>query len=246
MKSIYDERMKMVDVIHHDFRLIPVINRFGIQFGFGNKTVAEVCEDYSVNTNFFLEIISSYSDMDYFPTQALLVYPIEILLDYLKKTHKFYIEEKVPEIRSYIQEMISGISKNNYSNVQLISDFFDEYTKELKIHLDNEEQKVFPYIRILERIQENKEISETDKKFILNYSINLYEKNHNSLEVKLSDLKNLLIKYLHPESCQAICRKILIELYRLESDIENHTLIEEKVLIPKVKELEKRVLTEIK
>ena len=44
---------RMADVIHLDFQLIPVVGRFGIEFGFGNKTVEEVCNDNNINVYFF-------------------------------------------------------------------------------------------------------------------------------------------------------------------------------------------------
>jgi regulator of cell morphogenesis and NO signaling len=37
--------MKMADIIHHAYQLLPVITRFDIQLGFGDKTVHEVCEN---------------------------------------------------------------------------------------------------------------------------------------------------------------------------------------------------------
>ena len=45
----------MAEVIHLDYRLIPVIGHFGIEYGFGNKTVAEVCIENNINVWFFLK-----------------------------------------------------------------------------------------------------------------------------------------------------------------------------------------------
>jgi len=39
-----------------------------------------------------------------------------------------------------------------------------------------------------------------------------------------------------------MCQKLLTELFRLEADLEDHSRIEDKVLIPKVKLLEKIAL----
>jgi regulator of cell morphogenesis and NO signaling len=69
-----------------------------------------------------------------------------------------------------------------------------------------------------------------------------YERSHSNIEEKLSDLKNLIIRYLPPVLCRELCQKILIGLFRLEADIENHQRIEDKVLVPKVKQLELKVL----
>jgi regulator of cell morphogenesis and NO signaling len=51
-----EKDMKLADVIHHDFNLIPVINRFGIQLGFGDGTIEQICKEQNVNAAFFLII----------------------------------------------------------------------------------------------------------------------------------------------------------------------------------------------
>ena len=59
--------MKMADVIQMNYMLIPVIYRFGINLGFGDKTVKEICEETKVDLNFFLQLVNTYHDKDYFP-----------------------------------------------------------------------------------------------------------------------------------------------------------------------------------
>jgi len=55
-------------------------------------------------------------------------------------------------------------------------------------------------------------------------------------------LKNIIIKFLPPVKDMTICNNILIELFRLEKDLNNHARMEDKVLIPKVREMEKAIL----
>jgi regulator of cell morphogenesis and NO signaling len=61
------------------------------------------------------------------------------------------------------------------------------------------------------------------------------------LDEKLLDLKNIIIKYLPPAKNQEIVNDLLIELFKLEKELSDHTGIENKVLIPKLKALEKAV-----
>ena len=71
----FKENTRMADLIHANYSLLPVFNRFDIQLGFGDKTVAEVCLHQGVNVNFFLEIINSFHDHDYFPQVHLQTFP---------------------------------------------------------------------------------------------------------------------------------------------------------------------------
>jgi regulator of cell morphogenesis and NO signaling len=68
------------------------------------------------------------------------------------------------------------------------------------------------------------------------------QEDHNQLEEKLFDLKNLIIKFLPPVKRKDILENLLIELFRLEDDLEDHSRIEEKVLLPKIIHLEQTIL----
>ena len=56
----------MADVIHMNYFTLSVLNRFGIELGFGDKTVQEVCEDNHVDLDFFLEITNTFVDNGFF------------------------------------------------------------------------------------------------------------------------------------------------------------------------------------
>ncbi|MDA3880106.1 MAG: hypothetical protein PF436_06950 [Prolixibacteraceae bacterium] len=68
------------------------------------------------------------------------------------------------------------------------------------------------------------------------------QEDHNQLEEKLFDLKNLIIKFLPPVKRKDILENLLIELFRLEDDLEDHSRIEEKVLLAKIIHLEQTIL----
>lgn len=232
---------RMADLVHMDYRLIPLLERFKIEFGFGNKSVEEVCQMYSVDHSFFLEIVNSYHNLDYFPLKQLQRFNSKIIIDYLRNTHAYYLNSKVPEIQAYIDEMEESVPRDQQKSITHLNQFFREYTEELVEHLSKEDHSVFPYILALQEALDSKEVPDELYGTILEKPIQVYGRNHDNLETKLGDLKNLIIKYLPPISNND-CRKLLIELFRLESDLENHSRIEEKVLIPKVTLIEREVL----
>ncbi len=238
----FTAKTKMADVIHLDYRLIPIIGRFGIEYGFGNKTVIEVCDDFNINVWFFLEIVNSYHNHEYFPKKQLQNFSARLIIDYLRNTHSYYLKNKVPEIEGYIDEMEKSVSEKNLKNIQLLNSFFNEYKNELKKHLEREDHHVFPYILDLERSLEEKNILPELLLQVQKESIEIYERTHDDIEMKLGDLKNLIMRHLPPILCKELCQKLLTELFRLEADLENHARIEDKVLIPKVKLLEQKIL----
>lgn len=223
---------KMADLVHMNYLLISVINRFGISLGFGDNTVHDVCKKHNVNVDFFLEIVNSFNDPDYFPGKKLQNFSIQFIVDYLSKTHQYYLKEKIPEIETLIEQMLDECYPHN-DHAHLLNSFFKEYKDELITHISREDEIVFPYSIHVEN-NFTKNTSGKDSRESANYSIINYRSEHNDIEEKLFDLKNIIIKYLPSPQNQALCHKVLTELFNLEKDINDHSRIEENVLIPKV------------
>ena len=52
MKQIHGE-MKMADLIEVNYHLLAVLTRFGIEGGFGEKSVRDICEKNHLDTDTF-------------------------------------------------------------------------------------------------------------------------------------------------------------------------------------------------
>lgn len=234
--------MQMADIIHINYLLLQVIYRFDIRLGFGNKTVEEVCNENGVNVDFFLEIVNSFHDQEYFPDKELQHFQAALLVGYLKNTHDYYLQVKVPEIELLIQELIRSSAGDGEEGLELLDRFFREYKKELIAHIEREDKVVLPYVQEIEHAYLSRHADKSVYQKIKTYSIDDFAEEHNNVEDKLFDLKNIIIKFLPPVKDTIICNNILIELFRLEKDLNNHARIEDKVLVPKVRKMEKEIL----
>jgi len=236
------QEMKMAEVIHVNYHLLPIISRFGIQLGFGDKTIAQVCRDYSLDVEFFLEILNSYHDRKYFPKKHLQGFPMKWILDYLHKSHDYYLLIKIPQIEQLLEQLSGSGNSTRVKSFQLIDKFFREYKKQLSEHIQHEEEKVYPYVYEVEEAYRNKLKPPALIRKINEYSIDDYETEHDNVEDELFDLKNIIIKYLPQPADTDLCHSILIELFRLEADLKDHARIEDKVLVPKVRFMEKWII----
>ncbi|OFX89931.1 MAG: hypothetical protein A2W99_08795 [Bacteroidetes bacterium GWF2_33_16] len=237
---IVTKDIKMADVVHINHFSLSILDRFGIELGFGNKTVEETCSMYNVDPDFFLEIINAFIDNDYFPKKQLQSFSVKLIIEYLQKTHYYYTQVKVPEIELLIEQMINNCYTQK-ENISLLKRFFFEYETELKNHILREEKVVFPYIQLIEDAYYSNNISDKIIKNMEDYSIDIFEKEHDNIEEKLFDLKNIIIKYLPQPNNKSICHNLLHELFSLEKDINDHSRIEDKVLVPKIRAMEKEI-----
>lgn len=236
------KEMAMCRAVLENNRLLPLFARFKISLGFGEKSVEEVCRVHKVDPDFFMEIANAYLDGDDTPREDLALFPLESMVKYLRATHSYYLEVALPRVEHLIGELLSQpeLSKKE---VSLLSGFFDDYKKDFMQHLFQEENEVLPYILELER-QSLPELPDADfVSKIKEYSIGKFAQEHDRLEYSLENLSRLIIKYLPPLEDQELCQNVLRELADLVRDLVDHADMEDKVLIPRVEDLEHQVLS---
>lgn len=224
---------KVSEIIFENPHFLLMLEHFGIELALHEKTIEQICKEYNINLNLFLTIANLYNGIKPSPIDDYSLNNIRVIVDYLKKSHIYYLNEKYPEISDYI-EKIHEI--NNHKEIVLVEKFFIRYFNEVTEHLDYENRIAFPYIlNLLNQIELKKEVIEC------NYSIEEYKEHHNDIEEKLVDLKNLLIKYLPQNNDHLIRRKLLFSLFELEFDLIIHTQIEDLILVPMVKKMEQYI-----
>lgn len=225
----YSKAMKMSDLIDADYKLLLLLTRLKFSLGFGDKSVAAVCEQYDFDPKCFLFLANIQSNKPIMDVQEEFnKLPLEPFLYYLKCSHEYFLESRLPNIRRKLKLIFA---EEESSLEKLVLDFFDNYKKEVYDHMKYEDNTVFPYVQSLM----NK--SNEDK-----YSINIFEERHNNIEEKIADLKRILLKYVSGVKDQTLMTNILLELYMSEEELASHTFIEDSLVIPRVKSIEKGIL----
>jgi len=238
------KNMSMCQAVLEHHQLLPLLPRFNIELGFGERSVEEVCRLNRVNTDFFLEIANAYLNEDYIPQTDLSLFPVSAVVEYLTCTHTYYIDIALPGMEQKIHRLLDGSSLSEKER-GLVSDFFNDYKKEFMDHISREEQRVLPYILELEKQSLKKE---PDREFISTlqeYTITEYAQEHDRLENSLENLSKLIIKYLPPFEDFDLCYQVLTDLSDLVRDLIDHAHIEDKVLVPRVAELEQRLIQKL-
>ncbi len=232
---------KFSSIIHENYLLTSIIYRFGIKLGFGDKTIEQVCAEYKIDSDFFLEIIKVFTDKNYISESLLMNKNIPFTIDYLSKSHSYYNKVKIPFIESLINEM-TWKDEGNKNNKEILKKFFNNYRKEVGEHTKNEELVVYPHCLDVYKYHLKGKNDLQLKEKIKKYSIKNYAEKHEELNASLLDLKNIIIKYLPPPENNLITEQILYEIFRLEKDMEDHTRIEDTILVPVISKMEQEIL----
>lgn len=232
--------MPMYRVMLENLQLLSLFPRFNLKHGFGEKSVEEACLNHGVNTDFFLEIANAYLDEMYVPGEGLSLFPLETMVNYISSTHKYYTEISLPTVEDKIHRLMQDSSLSE-KEAGLVINFFNDYKKDFMIHLSQEEEEILPYVLELER---QSALESPDPDFIKklqSYSISEFEKEHDRLEISLKHLSEFIIKSLSPIDDLHLCHEVLNDLAALMKDLVDHADVEDKILIPRVAELEQKL-----
>ncbi len=231
MKSrLFSSETRLSDLITAHPSLLTLLTRLGLSLGFGDRSIDDVCQDSGVDTDFFLLICNVYTFNNYVPSTAtILGTDMTGLVPYLEKSHKYYVDKRLPHIERHLDAIAQKL-KGRIG--QVFISFFQEYKQEVIAHFRHEEIEVFPHIRALMT-------GERDK----TYSIGEFLHTHSDIEGKLDDLLNIVFKYLPPQVDDDNVLDVVYDILRLSEDLKKHTFIEEKIMVPLVKHLEKAILS---
>jgi regulator of cell morphogenesis and NO signaling len=226
-KTYITKDKKMFDLIVENHSLLLCLQHFEIDFAVGGKTVDELCLENNIDPGAFIIVANLYNG--FMPEDHALntIKNIHSVLLFLKKSHSYYVRDKYPELKYYLEKLKNNLNSKDH---QLIERFFNEYFEEVMEHLKYEDEVAFPYFKSIQHAHETREKN--------SFSVNEYRNHHTDIETKLTDLKNLFLKHIQLESELNTKRRFLTTLFELEFDLKIHSFIEERVLIPVIERLE--------
>jgi regulator of cell morphogenesis and NO signaling len=232
MTEKYHELDPMSDVISDDYRMLQMIGRFGITLGFGNQTVGETCKAAGVDVTTFLTVVNYVKDAAHAHINEMVEQiSLPCLMRYLKNSHTYFVDFRLPNIRRKLLEAIDCSSSNQIA--LLILKFYDEYAAEVGRHMQYEDSHVHPFV---ENLLNGKVGSES-----FDMVVRQHEDNHASLEKSIAELKNIIIKYYPNDNAAQLMGEVLMDIFMTEEDLLTHCHMEDTLFAECVRRLEFKV-----
>ena len=222
--KMYEAGDKMITLIKDNYSVLQALGSFGINLGFGDKTVSETCQMNGVDTYTFLAVVNfTINDFTNYEDDDQLNVPT--LLHYLKASHAYYLDFQLPFIRRELQESISGDDPLG----TLIMKLYEEYAQEIRRHMKYEEKTLFPYVESL-----------LDGRPMNDYNVETFSKHHEQTDKKLRELKLMIIKYLPADAHRNNqLTATLYDIYNNEEWLRQHAEVEDHIFTPAIKRLER-------
>lgn len=219
----YSHSDRLRDIIDDNPQLLMALSRFGIQLGFGDASVQDVCERNNVDTATFLCVTNYISHRTIEITQVSAA----AMTEYLKRAHTYFLDFILPSIRRKLIEAVNYSGSNDVGI--LIIKFFDEYFNEVRAHMLYENSTVFTYVEELL----NGNLSEE-------FSIARFASHHEHIDARLRELKDIIIRY-YPGKDNDLLNSALYDIISCEEDLAMHCSLEDRIYVPVVKALEHKV-----
>ncbi len=226
--SNYKETDRMSDVISDEFHLLQMLSRFGIPLGFGEKTIREVCDEAGVDCDTFLVVANYIKSGD--PGVALHAGRVSVgsLMSYLRQAHDYFLGFELPAIRRKLLEALDCSQRDDVT--LLILKFYDAYMNEVRAHMELENRKIFTYV---DRLMAGEKTG--------GYEIAQFARNHENINKKLQELKNIIIRYYVPQGDANLLNAVLFDIFNCEKDLFTHCEVENLLFVPAVELLERKV-----
>ena len=217
---------KLCEVIVDEPSVVPVINRFDIVLGVGDRTIKSICKEKGIDTSFFITILNAFIHESFFLENVTGAFNAGDVVDYLRKTNNSYLRNQLPNIERHFAALMSRSDSNN--NLPLLFNFYREVKTEIERRIDSDNQW---FDAIISAEQSNSEVSVAG---------NAVQAESDSIEDKLSDLINMFVIHLRGDYDRNLCHAVLFAVISLEKDIRQNNRIRNRVLRPLVDALNSR------
>ncbi len=189
-----------------------------------------------VNPDFVFALLKVFDDLKSFSKSEFDRFRLEVVIDYIRRTHEYYLNRKMLEIEQSIHLLIRSYPVAHPLLV-ILGDFYEDYQRHLSQHIEIEEKQLLPYILHLEKVDDGKASFQA---YPTSYSLKAFLSQHHDTEKDLTEVREAIVSYSPPATNETLYRILLSQLQVFEKDLATHAIIEDEVLLPRAMELERK------
>lgn len=231
------------ELVAKDYRAASVFKKYGIDFCCqGNRTINDACTAKEIDVANVVKDLNAISSTNNTANRIdFKSWPLDLLADYIEKTHHRYVEDKSPELKAYL-EKICEVHGSNHPELFQIKELFLQAVDNLTQHVKKEEIVLFPFIRKMETAQRTGEVLQKLSFGSIRNPINQMESEHSVEGDRFRDIERLSNNYTPPADACNTYRVTIAMLKEFEEDLHLHIHLENNILFPKAILLEKQLL----
>jgi regulator of cell morphogenesis and NO signaling len=233
------------EYVAQDFRTAALFSKYGIDFCCkGNRTIEEVCEKKEVSPEELLsqltEILATKNDNSI----DFKSWPLDLLADYIEKTHHRYVEEKIPVLLQFLDKLCK-VHGSSHPELFEINELFIGCAGELTQHMKKEELILFPFIKKMVKATLTDELIEQPHFGTVNNPIAMMMAEHEAEGDRFVKIATLTNNYTPPSDACNTYKVTFSMLNDFEQDLHKHIHLENNILFTKAVALEKSFTAQV-
>jgi regulator of cell morphogenesis and NO signaling len=203
----------------------------------GGKSIHEACLHADVPAEEILKRLHENSK-DVSPNEVnWMSAPLGDLTRYIREKHHRYVRGAIARVQTLLNK-VGAKHGENHQEITNIQKLFAEVGREMIMHMQKEEQILFPYIDGLERAANSHSSVEPPFFQTVRNPIHAMMKEHDAAGELLRQIRKASSEYTAPADACTSYRALYRELQEFEVDLHQHVHLENNVLFPRAVEME--------
>ncbi|PAM95415.1 iron-sulfur cluster repair di-iron protein [Flavobacterium sp. IR1] len=224
--------------VAEDFRTAAVFSKFNIDFCCkGNRTVTEVCEKQNIDADTLLQNVYDVLQSDSNGSIDFNSWPLDLLADYIEKTHHRYVEEKSQVLLAFLDKLCK-VHGANHPELFRINELFIGCAGELAQHMKKEELVLFPFVKRMVKTKESDGVLSQPSFGTVSNPIAMMMHEHDNEGERFREIAALTNGYNPPADACTTYKVTFAMLKEFEEDLHKHIHLENNILFPKAVLLE--------
>ena len=203
----------------------------------GGKSLAEACLHASTSTEEILQRLRENMEHVDPAERQWTAAPLAELTRHIREKHHRWVREAIPRISALLVKVRTKHGEN-HPELTEIQALFAEVGREMIMHMQKEEQILFPFIDALERsANENSAIEPPFFQTVRN-PVHAMMKEHDAAGDLVKQIRKASAEYVAPAGACASYKGLCENLREFEADLHQHVHLENNILFPRAVEME--------
>ena len=207
----------------------------------GSKSLHDACLNAGVSAEEFLERLRENSKHVGPDTANWNSAPLSDLTRHIRQKHHQYVRAAIPRIQTLLNR-VKAEHGPAHPEITTIQELFAHVGQEMIMHMQKEEQILFPYIDALEKATNAHSSVEPPFFQTVRNPIHAMMKEHDATGELVKQIRKVSSEYTAPADACTSYKALYQDLRQFEADLHQHVHLENNILFPRAVEMETGVV----
>ena len=235
---IFSNETRVKDIVLANPEARQILEDAGVDYCCGGgKSLQDACAHADVSSEEILKRLRENSKLVRPDEKAWTSAPLGDLTRHIREKHHRYVREAIGRIKTLL-EKVKAKHGENHPEIAELQRLFTEVGQEMIMHMQKEEQILFPYIDALERSTAGNGSLEPPFFQTVKNPIHAMMKEHDSAGDLVKQIRKASGDYTPPTDACTSYKALYQDLHEFEADLHQHVHLENNILFPLAVEME--------